>query len=27
MGNDVFYNQEEARRREQFIEPLKAIQY
>ncbi len=25
MGNDVFYNEEEARRREQYIEPLKAI--
>ena len=27
MGNDIFYNEEETRRREQFIEPLKAIQY
>ena len=25
-GNDVFYNEEEARRREQYIEPLMAIQ-
>lgn len=25
MGNDVFYNTEEARRREQYIKPLKAI--
>ena len=27
MGNDVFYNEEESRRREQYITPLKSVQY
>lgn len=27
MGNDVFYNEEEARRREQYITPLKSVEF